>query len=181
MDKFRTLANAVFAKTPEITIVEGRAEIHFVICGSITHILEENCVKETIICDKANITVPTKNHVRSSEETVVHDFIVDVPLADSKATGDTYNEPNSPTMIADRSSPNMVQGEVGHITGDTYAPVIKTGNQQQNIKPKPPVKHRDHQGDSAERQLHIPFTLHGVDESSCNRKTLRNWNSTWQR
>ncbi|KAK2139267.1 hypothetical protein LSH36_1899g00000, partial [Paralvinella palmiformis] len=83
---FIFLVKAVFTKDPEITIAEGRAEIHFIISGPLTHILEENCVKDTAICDKVNITVPTKKHIRPSQGTVVHDFIVDVPLADSEET-----------------------------------------------------------------------------------------------
>ncbi|KAK2140006.1 hypothetical protein LSH36_1518g00015 [Paralvinella palmiformis] len=77
---------AVFTKDLEITIAEGRAEIHFIIFGPLTHILEENCVKDTAICDKVNITVPTEKHVRPSQVTVVHDFIVNVPLAYSEET-----------------------------------------------------------------------------------------------
>ncbi|KAK2138879.1 hypothetical protein LSH36_2276g00001, partial [Paralvinella palmiformis] len=86
MDRFKTLVKDVFTKDPEITILEGRAEIHFIISGPLTHILEENCVMDTNICDKATITVPTKQHLRSSQDTDVHDFTTDVPLADPEAT-----------------------------------------------------------------------------------------------
>ncbi|KAK2140440.1 hypothetical protein LSH36_1355g00002 [Paralvinella palmiformis] len=47
MDRFKTLVKAVFTKDPEITILEGRAEIHFIISGPLTYILEENCVMDT--------------------------------------------------------------------------------------------------------------------------------------
>ncbi|KAK2140400.1 hypothetical protein LSH36_1367g00001 [Paralvinella palmiformis] len=86
MARFSTLVKAVFTKDPEISIVEGRAEIHFIISGSLSHILEENCVMDTNICNKANITVPTKQHLKSSYDPDVHDFSVNVPLADSKFT-----------------------------------------------------------------------------------------------
>ncbi|KAK2138880.1 hypothetical protein LSH36_2276g00000 [Paralvinella palmiformis] len=56
-----------------------------------------------------------------------------------------YNQPedlgyNNHAMTVDGSSADIVQGEDGPITGDTYAPVIKSGNHQQNNKPKLPVK-----------------------------------------
>ncbi|KAK2140049.1 hypothetical protein LSH36_1501g00011 [Paralvinella palmiformis] len=84
--KFKTLVKAIFAKDPEIIIIEDRAEIHFIISGSLTQILEENCVKDTVICYKANITVPTNQHLRSTQVPVIYDFTVDVPLADPEGT-----------------------------------------------------------------------------------------------
>ncbi|KAK2139411.1 hypothetical protein LSH36_1806g00000 [Paralvinella palmiformis] len=247
--KFRTLVKAVFTKDPDIIILEGRADIHFIISGSLTHILEENCVKDTIICDKANITVPAKQHLKLSQGTEVHDFTVDVPLADSEATefifsfwmydgndllyqeantipvditgtnigvivgviiavilsiavvvifivlwkrgrllkrdsntpNDIYSDPytpelNNPTMIPDGSFPHLNQGEVGPINGDTYAPVIKSGKQQQTIKPKTPIKPRGAEtefvyenvamsdiGQGQQGDGHLPFSLFGVD------------------
>ncbi|KAK2138988.1 hypothetical protein LSH36_2155g00004 [Paralvinella palmiformis] len=191
MDK--TLVNAVFTKDPEITILEGRAEIHFIISGPLTHILEENCVMITNICDKATIAVPTKQHLRSSQYTDVHDFTTYVPLADPEAIEilfsfwiDMYNQTedlgyNNPTMTVNGSSVDIVQVEVGPITGDTYAPVIKSGNHQQNNKPKLPVKPQGagtefvyenvtmsditqgQHGFAGERQRHHPFNLGGVD------------------
>ncbi|KAK2142341.1 hypothetical protein LSH36_968g00017 [Paralvinella palmiformis] len=86
MARFSTLVKAVFTKDPVISIVESKAEIHFIIYGSLSHILEENCVMDTNICNKANITVPTKQHLRSSYDADVHDFSVNVPLADSNFT-----------------------------------------------------------------------------------------------
>ena len=78
---------AVFSKDPEITIYEGRAHIHFVISGPLTYILEENCVKDTTICDTSNITVPTKHYLKTiSTNMDTHNFSADVPLADSEAT-----------------------------------------------------------------------------------------------
>ena len=73
-------AKAFFTTNPEIAIHEGSAEIHFIISGHLTHILEENCVKDTTVCDKAIITIPTK-HTRSSRGLVVHDFTANVPFS----------------------------------------------------------------------------------------------------
>ncbi|KAK2145354.1 hypothetical protein LSH36_683g00003 [Paralvinella palmiformis] len=39
---------------------------------------------DTNICDKTSITLPTKQHLRSSYDADVHDFSVSVRLADSK-------------------------------------------------------------------------------------------------
>ncbi|KAK2142337.1 hypothetical protein LSH36_968g00018 [Paralvinella palmiformis] len=245
--KFKTLVKAVFTKDPDIIILEGRADIHFIISGSLTHILEENCVKDTIVCDKTNITVPTNRHMKLSQDSDLHDFTVDVPLADLEATEFIFSfwmydgeymlyqdantipvditgsnigvivgvviavilsiavvvifiilwkrgillkmdsnksndinsetntaEYNNPTMIPDGRLSDMNQGEVGSITGDTYSPVIRSGKQQEKIKPKTPINPcgagkefvyeniamsvigQGQQGDVAERQRQLP-------------------------
>ena len=77
---------AVFASDPEITISEGMAQIHFVISGPLTHFIEENCVKGTDICAKANITVPNNEMIREIRGTDEYDFITEVPLAEPEAT-----------------------------------------------------------------------------------------------
>ncbi|KAK2139251.1 hypothetical protein LSH36_1916g00011 [Paralvinella palmiformis] len=77
---------AIFTKDPEITIIEDRAESHFIISGSLTQILEENCFKDIAICHKANITVPTNQYLRSTQVPDIYDFTVDVPLADPEET-----------------------------------------------------------------------------------------------
>ncbi|KAK2142338.1 hypothetical protein LSH36_968g00014 [Paralvinella palmiformis] len=41
--------------------------------------------RDTIICDKANITEPTKQHLKLQQDTSVNDFTLDVPLADPEA------------------------------------------------------------------------------------------------
>ncbi|KAK2139268.1 hypothetical protein LSH36_1899g00009, partial [Paralvinella palmiformis] len=72
---------------------------------------------------------------------------------------DTYNEPNdtgynNPAIILDRSSPNMIQGE-GAEMEFVYENVAMSGIKQGLIICQ--------QGDAAERQIHLPFSLHGVD------------------
>ena len=52
----------------------------------MTQILEANCVKDTAICHKANITVPTNQYLRSTQVPDIYDFTVDVPLADPEET-----------------------------------------------------------------------------------------------
>ena len=73
---------AVFSSDPEIAILEGKAQIHFIISGPLTHIIEENCVQDTSICDTANITVPNNLRIRQTQNIEIHDFTAEVPLAD---------------------------------------------------------------------------------------------------
>ena len=83
----------MFIDDPKITLLDNSAKIHFLISGSLTHIIEENCVEETNICDRANITIPSKNkHIwLLQQNSVTFDFIVEVPLADSEATAFVFS------------------------------------------------------------------------------------------
>ncbi|KAK2142095.1 hypothetical protein LSH36_997g02077 [Paralvinella palmiformis] len=125
---------AVFIHDPEITLLENTAEIHILISGPLTHILEQNCVKDTDICDTANITVPSDNkHILASQHSEISDFTVEVTLADAKASefkfcfwmydGDDllYEEPNTKIVKADRAL------GVAVIIGITAALVLTVG------------------------------------------------------
>jgi len=41
---------------------------------------------DTVVCAKANITVPLSDQVKASQTQLTHDFTVEVPLADVEAT-----------------------------------------------------------------------------------------------
>ena len=56
------------------------------ISGHLTHVLEENCVTDTSICAKYNISVPYNKAIIMLQDTITHDFSVEVPLADTEAT-----------------------------------------------------------------------------------------------
>ena len=76
----------MFIDDPEITLLDNTAEIHFLISGPLTHIIEQNCVKDTNICDEANITVPNDSkHIWPLRQCVIFDFTVEVILADAEA------------------------------------------------------------------------------------------------
>ena len=76
---------AVFITDPEISIIDNTAEIHFMISGPLTHILEENCVIDTNICIQSNIRVPQGSEVWLPHRSVINDFTVEVPLADDES------------------------------------------------------------------------------------------------
>ena len=77
---------ASFVRDPEITILHETANIHFIISGTLTHIVEENCVTDTDVCAKFNISVPSNRQNWLLADTIIHDFYAEVPLADTEAT-----------------------------------------------------------------------------------------------
>ena len=56
------------------------------ISGQLTHIIEENCVSDTNICAKYNISVPNNKAIMTLQDKITHDFSVEVPLANTDAT-----------------------------------------------------------------------------------------------
>ena len=83
---FKFSAMAEFNTDPKIVILEGRAEIHFLISGPLTHIIEENCVIDTTLCVDFNTSIPNYNQIRLMVHSLTHDFLIKVPLADSGAS-----------------------------------------------------------------------------------------------
>ena len=77
---------AVFISDPEVRILDNTAEIHFMISGPLTHILEANCVIDTNICIQSNISVPNISDIWLSHWSVINHFTVEVPLADDESS-----------------------------------------------------------------------------------------------
>ena len=82
---FYTFSKGQFLQEPKITILDDIAEIHFVIYGHVTHIIEENCVTDTTICANFTISVPNYKQIRLMVHSLTHNFLIEVPLADSGA------------------------------------------------------------------------------------------------
>ncbi|KAK2138746.1 hypothetical protein LSH36_2497g00000 [Paralvinella palmiformis] len=84
--------------------------------------LEENCVKDTVICHKANITVPTNQHLRSTQVPDIYDFTVDVPLADTEGTEFIFFHSGLNSCRGDEQNNSSIGRETipGTATGQSY-------------------------------------------------------------
>ena len=71
-----------FVRDPEIAILHETANIHFIISGPLTHIVEENSVTDNDVCSKFNISVPSNRQNWLLADTIIRDFSAEVPLAD---------------------------------------------------------------------------------------------------